>query len=177
MKYAPQAVILLCCSLLILTGCRTSGDVAVRNFHQVNSDMYRSSQPNRLQMKQLHEFYGIKSVVNLREYHSDRDEIGELPLKLYEVPIAAGKLSENDLKTVLLIIKDAPKPILVHCMHGSDRTGAVIAAYRIVYGNYPVEAAINELKEDRYGHHKQVYPNIERLLRSINWNELKNQIL
>ena len=46
------------------------------------------------------------------------------------------------------ILRDAPKPILVHCQHGSDRTGAVIALYRILFQNMSKVEAIKELKSD-----------------------------
>jgi len=124
-------------------------------------------------MQTIVEIYGIKSVINLREYHSDVDETENLPVKLYEIPLAAGSLSEENLLKVLQVMKKAPKPLLVHCMHGSDRTGAVIAAYRIACENYPVEKAIDELKNERFGHHKYTYPNIERLLRNINWQDFR----
>jgi len=159
--------------LLGTIGCSTCGKTEIKNFHQVNPEIYRSSQPDKQQMQTIVEIYGIKSVINLREYHSDVDETENLPVKLYEIPLAAGSLSEENLLKVLQVMKKAPKPLLVHCMHGSDRTGAVIAAYRIACENYPVEKAIDELKNERFGHHKYTYPNIERLLRNINWQDFR----
>ena len=162
--------------LLGTIGCSTCGKTEIKNFHQVNPEIYRSSQPDKQQMQTIVEIYGIKSVINLREYHSDVDETANLSVKLYEVPLAAGDLSEEDLRKVLQIMQKAPKPLLVHCMHGSDRTGAVIAAYRIACENYPVEKAIDELKNERFGHHKYTYPNIEHLLRSIKWHDFRNAL-
>lgn len=49
---------------------------------------------------------------------------------MYE--LRAGNIHDKGIIDALKVIKDAPKPILVHCLHGSDRTGAVIAMYRII---------------------------------------------
>jgi protein tyrosine/serine phosphatase len=45
------------------------------------------------------------------------------------------KMSIDEIKQSLEIIKNAPKPILIHCWHGSDRTGVVAASYRIIKQN------------------------------------------
>ncbi|MFT6863841.1 MAG: protein tyrosine/serine phosphatase [Akkermansiaceae bacterium] len=45
-------------------------------------------------------------------------------------------------------------PVLVHCLHGSDRTGAMCAAYRIVVQGWSKGAAIAKIKHGGYGHHK-----------------------
>ena len=47
----------------------------------------------------------------------------------------AGKVSQEQLIDALRIIKNRKGPVLLHCWHGSDRTGATVAAYRIVFNN------------------------------------------
>src|SRR3990172_8503361 len=47
------------------------------NLYQVSDTLYRSAQPTALGMKNLKKNLGIKTVVNLRSFHSDRDELGE----------------------------------------------------------------------------------------------------
>ena len=153
------------------------------NFHKVNDKLYRSSQPDEDEFESLHTFNGIRSVLNLREYFSDRDEIAAVnrkrkgALTLYEIPLDTGKISEADLYKILKVVRDAPKPLLIHCWHGSDRTGCAIAASRIVFENWSVEKAISELMKPEYGHHKNIYTNIPALLRKADWKKIKSAIL
>ena len=51
--------------------------------------------------------------------------------------------------------------ILIHCYHGSDRTGASIAMYRIIFENWSTEDALNEMKYGGYGFHP-IWRNIEK---------------
>jgi protein tyrosine/serine phosphatase len=77
----------------------------------------------------------------------------------------------------LRLFRAAPKPVLVHCWHGSDRTGAVVATYRMVFQDWTREAAIDELINGGYGFHKATYPNIVKLLETIDVEALKTKIL
>ena len=168
--------ILMLAVLLGTAGCSTCGKTEIKNFHQVNPEIYRSSQPDKQQMRILVEVYGIKSVINLREYHSDDDEAAGTRLKLLRYPVAAGSVTEEDIVNILNLLRTAPKPVLVHCWHGSDRTGITIAAYRIVEQGVSVEEAEKELTDDRFGHHEFWYGNLRKLLRSTDWNALRNRL-
>ena len=155
-----------------------------KNFHKVNENLYRSGQPDEDEFKSLYSFNGIRSVLNLRENNSDQDEIAyinkrwEKPdIKLYEIPLDTGKITEQDLYNILTVIRDAPKPLLIHCWHGSDRTGCAVAASRIVFENWTEEEAIAELMKPKYGHHKRIYTNIPELLRKADWKKIKAEIL
>ena len=148
----------------------------VRNLYRVAPGIYRSAQPDGEEFRTLHRA-GLKSVLNLRAHHSDREKIGDLPLNLCELPMNAGSLTRKDLFMALVILRDVPKPVLIHCWHGSDRTGAVVAAFRIVFQNQTVESALNELKDRRYGHHRFLYRNIPELFREIDWNLIRKHIL
>lgn len=167
-------------SLLLLSGCCCKSSTTVqhtpKNFHQVSQEIYRCGQPTKKEMSYLVEEHGIKSVLNLRKHHSDKDEIENLNITLHEIPLAAGSLTEDDILLILKTIKNAPKPILIHCWHGSDRTGAAVAASRIVFEDWSVEDAIEELKRDEFGHHETIYPNIPELLRAIDWPSMKKAL-
>lgn len=147
----------------------------VENAYKVSPTLYRSGQPDEAGFRSI-EAAGIKSVLNLREYHSDDDEATRTSLQLIHYPVAAGKVSEQDIETILNLLRNAPKPVLVHCWHGSDRTGIVVAAYRIVEQRHSVEAAEKEFTDARFGHHEFWYGNLRRLLRQTDWNALRKRL-
>ena len=91
-------------------------------------------------------------------------------------PVAAGEVTEADVENCLKLMADAPKPVLVHCRHGSDRTGILVAAWRIVYENRSVEDAEAEFRDDRYGHHEFWYGNLVKLLRSTDWDAMRARL-
>ena len=148
--------------------------VSLKNMFKVNRDVYRSKQPDEKDMAMLVAM-GIRSVLNLRENHSDTDEAAGTELKLYRVPIETDKVSDAEIIAALRILAECPKPVLVHCWHGSDRTGCVIAAYRIVFQGWSKADAITELEQGGYGYHARTYPNITRYIRDMDVGEIRKQ--
>lgn len=63
----------------------------------------------------------------------DDDEAKGTSIKLHRVKTKAHSISEKQLIQALRIIKNRKAPIVFHCHHGSDRTGAVCAFYRIIF--------------------------------------------
>lgn len=107
-------------------------DSDLTNLYQIDSGVYRSEQPSKEGFKAL-EKYGIGEVFNLRNRHSDDDEAKGTSIKLHRVKTKAHSISEKQLIQALRIIKNRKAPIVFHCHHGSDRTGAVCAFYRIIF--------------------------------------------
>lgn len=176
----------LCCGAILLSGgCATpeAGDSHKLSASQLPGitvidaakQVFRGEQPNRAEFRQLARA-GFKSVLNLREYHSDQGKISGLEIREYRLPLAAGSVTEADLVAALRILLDAPKPILIHCWHGADRTGVVSAAYRIAVQNWPVEDAVAEMEKPEFGYHKIVYPNLVELLRNANWTNIRAEL-
>jgi tyrosine-protein phosphatase SIW14 len=138
----------------------------LENFHQVSPEVYRSGQPKARDLKLLVEQLGVKSVLTLRDLHDDDDEAEGLPLALYRVEMEADDIEPEKVARAMQIIKDAPKPILIHCWHGSDRTGLVVAAYRITTQGWEPAAAADELANGGFGYHHKMFPGIAEWLRS-----------
>jgi protein tyrosine/serine phosphatase len=125
----------------------------VANLHQVEPDLYRGAQPDARGMKSLSEM-GVHTVLNLRSLHSDRDEIGELPLRYEHLPTVAWHTSDDDVIRFLRIATDPERrPLFVHCQHGADRTGMMMAIYRIVVQGWSKDDAIQEMTEGGFGYH------------------------
>ena len=147
----------------------------VENLHRVNDVLYRSAQPTPQGFSNLYA-KGVRSVLNLREYHRDTRKARHTNLHLMAYPVAAGEVTVADIENCLRLIAGAPKPVLVHCWHGSDRTGIIVAAYRIIYENWSVAQAEAEFCRDEYGHHEFWYRNLVRLLRRTDWAAMKARL-
>jgi len=126
----------------------------VPNLHKVNKDLYRSAQPTAQGMKNLGAA-GIKTVINLRSFHSDRDEIENTGLGYERLYMKAWHPEYKEAVRFLQIVTDPNHtPVLVHCKHGADRTGTLCALYRITVQGWTKEEAIREMTEGGYGYHE-----------------------
>lgn len=146
----------------------------LKNFYCVSDTLYRSAQPDDDEMQALAKL-GFKSILNLRHWHSDEDEAEDTDLKLYQVKMNAGSITADEVLEALKIIQNAPKPILIHCWHGSDRTGTVTAAYRLVFQDWSKAEATKELTEGQFGYHS-IYKNIPELIKQLDVPALKKAL-
>lgn len=145
----------------------------LKNFHQLDAKVYRSAQPDAAGFAELKQ-RGIGTVLNLRDNNSDDAETGS-GLDLQRVEMEADDITVPQLIVALRIIQQARGPVLIHCWHGSDRTGAVSAAYRIVVQGWEKEAAIAELVDGGYGYHS-IYGNIPQLLHGLDVAAVKRAV-
>ncbi len=146
----------------------------VENLYKVDDGVYRCGQPNTSAFKEL-EGMGVKEVLNLRSFHDDKEEASATSLILYQVKMKASDSDWDEAVKALSIIKNRQGAIAIHCMHGSDRTGLIIALYRLVFQNWTKDEAIDELKNGGYGYHK-VYSNIISFIRNVDVEKLKESI-
>jgi len=110
---------------------------------------------------------GIETVVSLRVFHSDREFLKGTDLNYERITFQTWAPEDDEVIRFLNIVSDSRQtPVLVHCLHGSDRTGAMCAVYRIVVQGWSKEAAINEMKNGGYGHHK-IWRNLEKWIQRI----------
>ena len=154
-----------------LDSIQNGKNIYFENLFQVNNVIYRSEQPSKIGIKEL-EKLGIKSILNLRNIKNDHWIIRHSNLFYFQERINAWTMTENQLIIALSLLKNAEKPVLIHCVHGSDRTGTVIAAYRILFENWTKEAAIKELLESQYGFHS-VFENLILLLNKLDIEKSK----
>lgn len=124
------------------------------NFYKVNATLYRGGQPTEEGYKILASL-GIKTVLNLRDSderaRAEEGDVLRAGMRYFNVPLDIfGKPSDERVDSVLAIIR-APEnqPIFVHCKRGSDRTGVIIACYRISQDGWTSEQAKDEAK--RFG--------------------------
>lgn len=126
------------------------------NFHQVNEGLYRGAQPKKDGIKRLAQL-GVKTIVNLREddAQAKREETEALAagLRYFSVPLhRTGRPSDEQVERALAILNSAEnQPVFVHCRLGADRTGTIIAIYRISHDGWTSERA--KAEADHYGMH------------------------
>jgi protein tyrosine phosphatase (PTP) superfamily phosphohydrolase (DUF442 family) len=123
------------------------------NFHKVSQDLYRGAQPTIAGIKQLKDM-GIKTIINLRSFHSDKDEIGDVEIGYEHIYMKAWYPEEKEIVKFLKIVTDKEKtPVFVHCRYGADRTGLMCAIYRVAVCGWSKESAADEMIYGGFGFH------------------------
>lgn len=146
----------------------------VPNLHRVSDVLYRSAQPTDAGMQRIKEL-GIKTVVNLRSYHSDRDEMDHTGLGYEHLYMKTWHPERKEAVRFLQIVTDPERaPVLVHCQHGADRTGTMCAIYRIVVQKWTKEEAIREMREGGFGFH-EVWSNLPKWIDELDVEALKKE--
>ncbi|MDY7009704.1 MAG: tyrosine-protein phosphatase [Planctomycetota bacterium] len=142
------------------------------NLHRVTKDLYRGAQPTAEGMKKLKEM-GVKTIINLRSFHSDRDEIGDTGLGYEHIYMKAWHPERKELVRFLKIATDPDRtPVFVHCQYGSDRTGTMCAVYRVAVCGWSQDEALDEMTKGGFGFHG-VWDNLVEYLRKVNIDEIK----
>ena len=123
----------------------------IRNFHQVDQHVYRGAQPSAEGFASLAQM-GVKIIIDLREPDErSRNEQGVVTaagMRYVNVPMTGlTPPSDSEIAKILGLLEDGSTgPVFVHCMRGADRTGAVIAAYRIDHDGWDNNRALSEAK-------------------------------
>lgn len=145
-----------------------------KNLYKIDEGVYRSEQPSKEQFLFL-EDYGIREVLNLRNYHNDNSEGKGTDITLLHVKMAAHNIRTKDVIKALRLIKDRQGAILIHCKHGADRTSLIAAMYRITFQGWTKEEAIAELKGGGYGFHS-IYKNIIRFINNADIEAIRIEL-
>ncbi|MFU9046736.1 dual specificity protein phosphatase family protein [Acinetobacter tibetensis] len=181
----------LCLSTLSFTGCMTTPALPPEarptqwgtlinqadNFYQISTDVFRSEQPNT-EMAAALKAHDIDVVINLRSRHQDPQNLNAQNFKLVHIPIHTWAIDREDLLAAMRQIqlaKAQQQKVLIHCYHGSDRTGASIAMYRIIFEKWSIDDALQEMKYGGYGFHP-IWQNIENLFTPENVRWIQEQL-
>jgi tyrosine-protein phosphatase SIW14 len=123
----------------------------VANFHQVDANVYRGAQPTPEGLKALADL-GVKTIVDLRhgKEHSDEEQKAaeRLGMRYINVPMEGlNAPTDQQVANLLAVLNAADQgAVFVHCREGKDRTGAVVAFYRIAHDHWPNDKALEEAK-------------------------------
>lgn len=126
------------------------------NFKKVSDSLYRGSLPSASDLKVI-KSYGVKTVLdfNRKSHPEEKKACEELGLEYIHLPwtaywfnyIRVGYYRKIAEKFIEIVGDKKKHPIFVHCYHGRDRTGMLVAIYRIVYEGWRIHDALEEMKE------------------------------
>jgi protein tyrosine/serine phosphatase len=123
----------------------------VGNFQKVDDHVYRGAQPTAEGFSSLNKL-GIKVVVDLREPGNrssfENQIVTAAGMKYISVPMyGMARPSNESVQKVLALLEDnSTGPVFVHCRRGADRTGGVVACYRIEHDGWKNDKALVEAR-------------------------------
>lgn len=154
-----KPLIALLCFAALIAGSRYLYLEYQGNFHPITAgEAYRSAQLNPVLLKEYLIQYDIKSIINLRGTNDTpwyRDELAvskKMNVKHYDLALSAGHTpTTQNINDLLKIFATAPRPVLIHCMAGADRSGLAAALWKVAIDKEPKKAASQQLSLF-YGH-------------------------
>ena len=200
-RRATLAAIGLCTGSLLLGGCATTTPppsaprpsdwatpveaAGIPNLYRVSGSLYRSAQPTRDGFIDLgegvHLVAGdapIRTIVSLRTNHSDASlAASPSTVQLEHISVQSWHLEDEDVVRFLRIATDPVRqPVLVHCRRGADRTGAMVAIYRVVVEGWTKADAIGEMTRGGYGF-SPVWQNLVRYVEELDVEAIRAQVV
>lgn len=130
------------------------------NFHPIEPGViYRSGQLSGPQFSERIEENGIRTIINLRGdntgqpwYDAEMQASKAAGVHHVDFPLSAGRELTDDQVTQLTgLLRDSPRPVLIHCEAGADRSGVASALYKLLVAKRPAQEASEQLSF-RYGH-------------------------
>jgi tyrosine-protein phosphatase SIW14 len=150
------ALLLLFSSLGAWSSSKKSNE-DLPNFAQVSDTLYRGGQPSYAGFQAL-QHMGIGIVVNFREEPGEtaieKRDVESMGMKYVGIPWSGRENPSNaQIAQFLDLVRVNPQTkVFVHCLRGADRTGTMVASYRIAVQHQPVEQAVSEMRRFHYDH-------------------------
>jgi protein tyrosine/serine phosphatase len=147
---------------------RAKGPRGIENFGMVTPSLYRGGQPTTEGFRELKQL-GVTIVVSFRhekgENSLERRTVESLDMRFISLPWNAFDApTDGQVRAFLELLRDNPdKRIYVHCQQGRDRTGTMIALYRIAADHWCPDSAVAEMHA--YHYHHFWFPHLETYVR------------
>ncbi|URM28875.1 dual specificity protein phosphatase family protein [Pseudomonas frederiksbergensis] len=121
------------------------------NLFQMSPTLYRSALPDRGAVALL-EKLKVGTVINFLP-EADSTWLSTPGITQIQLPYRTNHVDDSDVLKALRTIQtaEAKGPVLMHCKHGSDRTGLMAAMYRVVVQGWSKEDALNEMTQGGFG--------------------------
>ncbi len=122
----------------------------ILNFGKVSGGLFRGAEPDATGIRNL-KTLGIGAIIDLRMpkevWKPEQTEAHAQGILYTNFPMRGlGRPTGKQVREVLSLMETLPGPIYVHCQHGCDRTGTIIACYRIEHDHWTCDAAFQEAR-------------------------------
>lgn len=149
---------------------RKSGDKDLRNFGRVTKGLYRGGLPTAEGLKRLKSM-GVTLVIDLHDsgIESEKKNVTQLGMNFLGIPWSTkhkGLPSMNQIRAFLEAIRKESKrgKVYVHCRQGRDRTGTMLALFRMMDQNWSLDRVFKEMKA--YGYRDSRFPYLTKFVKS-----------
>ena len=168
------------------------------NIHKVSAKLLRGGQLNESSYLKLKEDHKVEVVINLREKsETTASFLLQNGIEYIHIPFDSKKITDEIVLDFLeAILKNRSKCIYVHCMHGSDRTGALIAIAKMVFNNEFNEAVkaqkteqeiqtilaknlkdvTTDMLDTKYGFHKTTHEHLLQYVKEVDVRSLVERL-
>ncbi len=156
----------------------------IPNLHRVNANLYRSAQPTKAGFRLLaartgvsHGDQPVRTVLSLRAVNGDeRSRAPGSPVQLQQIKFDARWPEDQDVIQFLdIVTSPRMQPVLVHCQRGADRTGTMMAIYRMAIENWTAAQALREMSDGGFGFNP-LYQHLLHYVRDMNIKALRLQL-
>ena len=138
---------------------KSTTNVSIKNFGQMDDRFYRGAQPKEKEFKELAQL-GIRTIIDLREDPESYEKpmVESLGMTYVHIPMVAKKYPTPEALDLFLKTVNDPNTgkFYVHCAGGRHRTGVIGAVYRFRFYNWDFEQVYKEMKQydfyTRWGH-------------------------
>jgi hypothetical protein len=148
----------------------------------VDNFLYRGPVPGLTGLEKLRNLKNINIIIDLKIHSGKyreklREKAESLGVEYYNIPINSFKGPQKEQEEKFFkIVDDAKKRgknAYVHCLHGADRTGTMIALYRMKRQGWTFLKAFNEMWIEGHERHYKLFPNFEKYLLASSQNKLE----
>jgi len=142
----------------------------VPNAGKISDSLFRGAQPSSQGLAELKKL-GVTTIIDLRGERGpvvhERAQADALGLRFIDIPMSGWSApSTTQVAKFLKVLRDDPsQKVFVHCYYGADRTGVMIAAYRIAEQNWTADQAIAEMYS--FGFHNHWHPVMKNYVRAF----------
>ena len=142
----------------------------VSNAGKVSETLFRGAQPSAQGLAELKKL-GVTTIVDLRGNSGpvawERAQAESLGIRFVNIPVRGwSPPADAQVAQFLKFVQQDPtQKIFVHCYYGEDRTGVMVATYRIAQQNWTPEQAVAEMNS--FGFHYHLYPRMKSYVREF----------
>jgi protein tyrosine/serine phosphatase len=136
------------------------------NLFRMSPTLYRSALPSPSAVPLLNDLH-VVTVINFLP-DADSDWLSAPGIKQVQLPYRTNHVDDSDVLKALRAIQsaEADGPVLMHCKHGSDRTGLMAAMYRVVVQGWSKEQALKEMTEGGFGDSQHFHDSVRYVMQA-----------